>query len=88
MRLIRSLFFGGLAMLAAAMFISMPARAVDHDPRLWASSLKSIDAFYSAPAFDATVPEAVEVPKRRDAHHAVYIRQNQPTTAWRFAVDA
>lgn len=86
MRLIRS-FFGGLALLAAAMFIGVPARAVDYDPGLHAPPMETLTAYFQAPSVDVIAPEVLDDRSRPDAHRAVYIRQNQPTTDWRFAVD-
>ncbi len=87
MRLIRS-FFGGLAMLAAAIVISMPATAMDRDPGLYAPPMETMTAFYQAPALDMIAPEVLDDRSRHDAHRAIYIRQNQPVSTWRVAVDA
>lgn len=34
------------------------------------------------------VNEFQSIERSRDTHRAVYIRQNQPTSTWRFAADA
>lgn len=90
MRMIRSFFFGGLAMIAAVMFLSVPARAIDYEPGLSAYSLDWPDAAFSyVHAVDA-VPAAHEgVPKpAANSHAIIYASQNRPLTSWRFACDA
>ncbi len=90
MRMIRSFFFGGLAMLAAVMFLSAPASASDYDPGVYASpfELYVVDAVPDlAPA--AVIAEAERLPApSMDRHAIAYASQNQPHTSWRFAVDA
>lgn len=90
MRMIRSFFFGGLAMLAAVMFLSAPASASDYGLGASASpfELYVVDAVPDlAPA--AVIAEAERLPAPSMNRHAiVYASQNQPHTSWRFAVDA
>lgn len=87
MRLIRSLFFGGLAVLAATMCMSIAARAMDHDPGIYVISTDMMDS--SIP--DTTMPVAIEpeqiaIPQRSgNAHSIEYTVQNQPHTKWRYA---
>jgi hypothetical protein len=89
-RTFRSLFFGGLAMLAAALIYSMPASALDRDVGLYSVSP---DAYvYVLP--DVTPVDAILGAERRhetrsrDAHAVTYAVANQPLTAWRFNVDS
>lgn len=90
MRMIRSFIFGGLAMLAAVMFLSAPAQAVDYEPGVSVYSLEFPDFAFSY--VDVQAIEAVkheDVPKlSANAHAITYASQNQPHTSWRFAVDA
>ena len=90
MRMIRSFFFGGLAMLAAVMSLSAPARALDYESDLSAYSLDWPDAAFSyVDAADAVLAECDAVPNPSVNSHALaYVGQNQPLTSWRFAVDA
>lgn len=91
MRLIRSFFFGSLAMLAAVVFISMPASALDREVGFYSAGADP----FEYPVIVSAKPDAIVVDEfqaiersRADAHRAVYIRQNQPTSTWRFAADA
>lgn len=90
MRMIRSFFFGGLAMLAAVMFLSAPASASDYDPGVYASpfELYVVNAVPDlAPA--AMIAEAERLPAPSMNRHAIaYTSQNQPHTSWRFTVAA
>lgn len=90
MRMIRSFVFGGLAMLAAVMFLSAPARAIDYEPGLSAYSLDWPDAAYSyVDAADVALAAREDVPKPgADSHAVAYASQNPPMTSWRFAIDA
>ncbi|UPT53455.1 hypothetical protein [Synechococcus phage Ssp-JY39] len=83
MRMIRRFFFGGLAMLAAVMFLTAPSRAIDFEPTLSGYSLDWPDAV------DVVVAVHKYVPKPAMNGHAVaYASQNHPMTSSRFAVDA
>jgi len=91
MRLIRSFFFGGLAMLAAVMCLSMPASAFDGDPGIYAMPLH----LHVVGVIPDATPKAIVVEAERmptapseNAHAVAYASQNQPLTSWRFAVDA
>lgn len=90
MRLIRSFFFGGLAMLAAVMCLSMPANAFDRDTGVYAAPLDlQLVGMASEAAPAAIVAKAERMPMPSTNSHAVaYASQNQPFTSWRFAVDA
>ncbi|MCX8570728.1 hypothetical protein [Aminobacter sp. MET-1] len=89
MRLIRS-FFGGPAMLAPAIFFSMPASALDRFDGLHSAS----PAVYVHVLPDVAPVDAFIVAERRhetrcrDAHAVAYAVANQPLTAWRLAVDS
>jgi hypothetical protein len=89
-RTFRSLFFGGLAMLAAAIFYTMPASALDRDVSLYSAS----PAAYVHVLPDASPVDAILVAERRhemrsrDAHAVAYAVANQPLTTWRTAVDS
>lgn len=90
MRMIRSFFFGGFAMLAAVMFLSAPASALNYGLGAYASpvELYVVDAVPDL-APTAVIAEAERLPApsmNRDA--IAYASQNQPHTSWRFAVDA
>ncbi|PSJ60763.1 hypothetical protein [Pseudaminobacter soli (ex Li et al. 2025)] len=89
-RTFRSLFFGGLAMLAAAIIFSMPASAVSRDTGIY--NLTYEPPGYIVPDLmkvAAINPEREAVPKPGDApFDLVYTRSNQSLTAWRIAVDA
>lgn len=86
---LRSLFFGGLAMLAAAMFMHAPARAIDYEPGLTDYSLEWPDF---APIVETTAVDEMRLTAlpqaHADAHAVTFSSQNQPLTAWRFAIDA
>lgn len=86
---LRSLFFGGIAMLAAAMFMHAPARAIDYEPGLTVYSLEWPDF---APIVEFTAVDEMRltaVPQAHaDAHAGIYTSQNQPLTTWRSAVEA
>ncbi|MBN7758965.1 hypothetical protein JYP46_19230 [Nitratireductor aquimarinus] len=90
MRMIRSFFFGGFAMLAAVMFLSAPASASGYDPGVYASPFELyVVGTVPDPAPAAVIAEAERLPApsmNRDA--IAYASQNQPHTSWRFAVDA
>lgn len=90
MRMIRSFFFGGLAMLAAVMFLSAPASASGYDPGAYAPPivLYAFEAVHEhAPA--AIIAEAERLPApSMNSDSIAYASQNQPHTSWRFAVDA
>ncbi len=90
MRMIRSFFLGGLAMLAAVMFLSAPARAIDYEPGLSPYLLDWPDiavSFTEVPEVTLAVREDVQGPTA-NSHAVAYASQNQPRTSWRFAVDA
>lgn len=87
MRLIRSFFFGGLAMLAAAIFMYSPAVATERSSGLYAASYLPDTSICYVAAAPVVIPGRIESPRRSDAHNAVYIRANQPLTAWRVAAD-
>ncbi len=50
--------------------------------------METLTAYFQAPALDVIAPEVLDDQSRPHAHRAVYIRQNQPTTDWRFAATA
>jgi hypothetical protein len=85
-RTFRSLFFGGLAMLAVAILFSMPASAVDRDIGIY-------NLTFEPPGY--VVPDIMKVAainheidtlsRSRDTHADDFVRMNQPLTAWRFA---
>ncbi|AMS43419.1 hypothetical protein [Aminobacter aminovorans] len=89
-RTFRSFFFGGLAMLAAAMFLSMPASALEREAGLYSAS----PAVYVYVLPDVAPIDAILVAERRhelrnrDAHAVAYTVANQPLTQWRIAVDS
>lgn len=91
MRMIRS-FFGGLAVLAAVMFLGSPSIAMERQPGFYGEAhdiaLDTKAVKVSPAPHVAVLPEARSMVKGADAHRAVYIRQAQPMTAWRFAVTA
>jgi hypothetical protein len=87
MMTIRSFFFGGLAMLAAAIFMYSPALAMERGPGLYAASHVPDTPVYDLAVAPVVIPDRIESPKRSDAHNAVYIRANQPLTTWRVATD-
>ncbi|MBB4649583.1 hypothetical protein GGQ99_001305 [Aminobacter niigataensis] len=89
-RTFRSLFFGGLAMLAAAIFLSMPASALEREYGL--NTPTAAAYVYVLP--DVAPVDAILVAERqhemrsRDAHAVAYAVANQPLTTWRIAVDS
>ncbi|MCO6389349.1 hypothetical protein [Aliihoeflea sp. 40Bstr573] len=86
---LRSIFFGGLAMLAAAMFMHAPARAIDNEPAHSVSFEWPDFAPLDARALVVADMRSTEVANLSSNSHAVaFAIQNQPLTAWRFAVDA
>lgn len=90
MRMIRSFFFGGLAMLAAVVFLSAPARAIDYEPGLSACSLDCPDiavSFTEVPEVTLAAREDVLKPIA-NSHAVTYVSQNQPRSSWRFAIEA
>ncbi|WP_018428229.1 hypothetical protein [Hoeflea sp. 108] len=89
-RTFRSLFFGGLAMLAAAILFSMPASAVDRDVGLYSVSPDTyVYVLPEVVSVDAIlVAERQHDMRSRDAHAVTYAVANQPLTAWRFNIDA
>lgn len=89
MRHIRSFFFGGLAMLAAALFITVPASALDYEPGLasYSTELPNVALVYVDDTAYMLAEAAVPKPGG-DAHSLIYASQNQLHTGWRFAVDA
>jgi hypothetical protein len=88
-RTFRSLFFGGLAMLAAAISFSMPASALDREVGLYGAP-PAANCVYALP--EVTSIKAMLVTERhhevrsRDAHAVAYAVANQPLTAWRFNI--
>lgn len=90
MKMIRSIFFGGFAMLAAALCMSAPAVATDYSPAVYTLSLNDFD--YDVPAVfkvEATVISINTVPDRSTNSHAIqYASYNQPRSKHRNAVDA
>lgn len=87
---LRSLFFGGLAMLAAAMFMHAPARAIDYEPPGVSISIEWPEfALLDMASAEVALVRIDDVPKpNADARVVTFASQNQPLTAWRFAVDA
>ncbi|UCA47723.1 hypothetical protein [Pseudochrobactrum sp. XF203] len=89
MKLLRSMFFGCIAMLAAAFCLSTPAAAFDVSPAVYAVKLTISD--YDVPdVFKADVITVgiTSLPDRSTNSHAVeYNIQNQPNSAFRLAVD-
>jgi hypothetical protein len=89
-RTFRSFFFGGLAMLAAAIFLSVPASAMEREYGLNAPPTAAY--VYVLP--DVAPIDAILVAERRhelrsrDAHAVDYAVANQPLTAWRFNAEA
>ncbi|MEP9374793.1 hypothetical protein [Mesorhizobium sp. KR1-2] len=92
-RTFRSIFFGGLAMLAAAIISAiifrMPASAVSRDAGIY--NLTDEPPGHVAPDLmkvAAINPGLEAVPKPGDgAFDAIFVRSNQSLTAWRFAAD-
>lgn len=86
----RSMFFGCIAMLAAAFCLSTPAAAFDVSPAVYAVKLTIAD--YDAPdvfMVDVSNIGISSLPDRSTNSHAVeYNIQNQPLSAFRIAVDA
>lgn len=87
MRYIRSFFFGGLAMLAAAIFMYSPAVAMERSSGVYADSYVPDTSISYVAVAPVVIPDRIESPKRSDACNAVYIRANQPLTTWRVAAD-
>ncbi|WAX94399.1 hypothetical protein N7E70_022425 [Aminobacter sp. NyZ550] len=89
-RTFRSLFFGGLAMLAAAISFSMPASALDREVGIYgASPAAYVYVLPNAASVDAIlVDERRHEIRSRDAHAVAYAVANQPLTTWRVAVDS
>lgn len=90
MRIMRSMIFGCLAMLAAAFCMSAPAAALDFSPAVY--SVHSVNYDYDVPAvfnFEAIVVNINALPARSTNSHAVqYTSNNQPGSKYRNAVDA
>ncbi|GAA5665164.1 hypothetical protein Brsp07_03667 [Brucella sp. NBRC 14130] len=90
MKLIRSLFFGCIAVLAASFFASGHAVANDYDPAIYAGP--SIELALHVPdifALPAAIPGEVDVANNTvDAHAGIYVIQNQPLSTFRLSVDA
>ncbi len=90
MKLLRSMFFGCIAMLAAAFCLSTPAAALDVSPAVYA--VKHTIADYDvSDVFTVDVVKAsiASLPNRSTNSHAVeYNIQNQPNSSFRLAVDA
>lgn len=88
--MIRSIFFGGFAMLAAALCMSAPAVATDYSPAVFTLSLSDFD--YDVPAVfkvEAVVVRINSIAGRSTNSHAVqYTSYNQPGSKHRNAVDA
>ena len=90
MKLMRSMLFGCIAMLAAAFCLSTPAAALDVSPAVYAVKLTISD--YDVPdvfTVDVVKASITSLPDRSANSHAVeYNIQNQPHSAFRLAVDA
>ncbi|PWJ80628.1 hypothetical protein C7441_112170 [Pseudaminobacter salicylatoxidans] len=89
MRSIRTLLFGGLAMLAAAFFAIAPASAVDRDIGIY--NLTCEPPGYVVPDVMkvAAVNHEIETLSRScDTHADDFVRMNQPLTNWRFSAEA
>lgn len=90
MRIMRSIAFGCIAMLAAAFCMSAPAVAVEYSPSVYTLSLSDFD--YDMPAVFKVEAIALGIntlPDRSTNAHAVeYICQNQPHSTFRQSVDA
>lgn len=90
MRIMRSIAFGCIAMLAAAFCMSAPVVATEYSPSVYTLSLSDFD--YDMPAVfkvEATVISINTVPGRSTNSHAVqYVSYNQPGSKYRNAVDA
>jgi len=90
MRLVRSMFFGCIAMLAAAFCLSTPAAALDVSPAVYAVKLTIADYdVLDVLKVDVVKADFNSMPDRSTNSHAVeYNIQNQPHSAFRLAVDA
>ncbi|MGU3399242.1 hypothetical protein ACLBWS_05785 [Brucellaceae bacterium D45D] len=90
MKMIRSLFFGCAAMLAAVLCMSAPASAVDYSPGVF--QIHSVSHDYVVPDIFktvATIPAKLDLPERSTNSHAViYVCQNQPHSTFRRALEA
>ena len=90
MKLMRSMLFGCIAMLAAPFCLSTPAAALDVSPAVYAVKLTIAD--YDVTDVFKANPITVGItslPDRSTNSHAVeYNIQNQPNSAFRLAVDA
>ncbi|MDM7852357.1 hypothetical protein [Pseudochrobactrum kiredjianiae] len=90
MKIMRSMLFGCIAMLAAAFCLSTPASALDVSPAVYAVKLTIAD--YDVPdvfKVDVITVSINSLPDRSTNSHAVeYNIQNQPNSAFRLAVDA
>lgn len=78
------------ALAAALAFFTPHSLRFDYGERISAASWQMTDFSVfdvMAPA-DAIIAERSMLDKPADAHFAVYIRANQPMTAWRTAVDS
>lgn len=89
MRYMRSFFFGSLAILATAMFMSAPATALDYEPALSSYSFEMPDvALVYLDTGSVVLASREDVPKPDANSHAfAYAVQSQPCSDWRFAVD-
>ncbi|MDR2309761.1 MAG: hypothetical protein LBE54_02110 [Brucellaceae bacterium] len=89
MKIMRSMLFGCIAMLAAAFCLSTPASALDVSPAVYAVKLTIAD--YDVPdVFKADVITVGinSLPERSTNTHAVeYNIQNQPHSAFRLTLD-
>ena len=91
MRMLRSLFFGGLAALVAVMFMSEPSRALDYQPSAMSAAYDGHADCVLAVAEVArlTIVQVEPLPAPSVNAHAVrYTIQNQPRSPWRFAAKA
>ena len=90
MKLMRSMFFGCIAMLTAAFCLSTPAAALDASPAVY--SVKLTIADYDVPdVFAAGIVKVgvTSLPDRSTNSHTVeYNIQNQPNSAFRLAANA
>lgn len=90
MRLMRSMFFSCIAMLAAALCLTTPAAALDVSRAVYSAHA----AVYDFDVPDVFKVEAITIginslPDRSTNSHAVeHIIQNQPHSAFRLTVDA
>lgn len=90
MKLIRSLVFGCIAVLASSFFASGHAVANDFDPAIYAGP--SIEFALQVPdvfTLPTAIPGEVDLAEStRDAHAGIYVAQNQPLSTFRLSVDA